>query len=490
MAFPVLSPTGSSLDGTQLATGLLAIRAELKLPTSFAPEVEAAAVAARPAGGVLPPGTLVGADARADRTAIEFVTLDPLGSKDLDQAFAIEPDGDGHTLHYAIADVAAHLIPGGPIDAESRRRGETLYLPDGRIPLHPFQLSEGAASLLPEVERLAVVWSLSIDAAGELVGTHVERATVRSRVQLDYRAAEEALAAGTAHPQLVALAQLGPLLQGAARRRGAIELPEPAQELVAGADGGWALSWVPRAPIEDWNAQLSLTTGRAAAALMLQGKAGLLRTLPPAPNDALPRLRVTAAALRVEWPADETLPDRLARLDPTQPADLALIDQSRILLRGAGYLPVDGTEPAPAEALHAAVAAPYAHVTAPLRRLGDRFATECALANYAGEAVPAWAREALPELPGLLVAGGRLGGSVGRAVLDLAEAIVLAPRLGQRFEAAIIEVGEKSSDVRLEAPPILARCDGRGLTAGTRATIELTAADPIKRTVRFNAIST
>ena len=58
----------------------------------------------------------------------------------------------------AIADVPAYVEAGGAIDAEARRRGQTLYAPDGRVPLHPAVLSEGAASLLPEQDRRAFVW--------------------------------------------------------------------------------------------------------------------------------------------------------------------------------------------------------------------------------------------------------------------------------------------------------------------------------------------
>ena len=79
------------------------------------------------------------------------MTLDPLESRDLDQAFHIEPAGDGgFILRYAIADVPGFVAPGGALDAEARRRGQTLYLPDGSVPLHPRELSEDRASLLPD----------------------------------------------------------------------------------------------------------------------------------------------------------------------------------------------------------------------------------------------------------------------------------------------------------------------------------------------------
>ena len=478
------------VPGDELAAGLAAIRTELSLPGDFSVEAREEAEQASERGHPDAASWIAAGPERVDLERLPFVTLDPLGSRDLDQAFLIERDGPGHTLRYAIADVAAHVRPGGAIESESLERGETVYLPGNRIPLHPEALSEGAASLLPGERRLAVVWTLSIDAEGEIARTDVGRATVRSTEQLSYDAAGAALGGGGAHPQLELLAELGPRLIAAARRRGAIELPEPAQELIVDAAGGWRLAWAPREPVEDWNAQLSLATGRAAAALMLRGGVGLLRTLPPAPAGAEDAIRLAARALGIEWPADGALNERLATLDPSDAAHLALLDRARSLLRGAGYLPLPGAEgrpPTADEAVHAAVAAPYAHVTAPLRRLGDRFATEAALAVAAGVAVPDWVLTALPALPDRLKASARRAGGADRAVVDLAEALALSGRVGEVFDAAVVEVAGKTAEIRIEEPPIRGRADGAGLEAGRRAAVVLTVADPVARTVRFAA---
>ena len=90
---------------------------------------------------------------------------------DLDQALHIERRGRGYRVHYAIADVAAFVPADGPVDLEAHRRGETLYGADHRTPLHPTVLSEGAASLLPEQVRPAVLWTIDLDATGECTGS-------------------------------------------------------------------------------------------------------------------------------------------------------------------------------------------------------------------------------------------------------------------------------------------------------------------------------
>lgn len=126
-----------------LARELAAIRAEFQVPQAFPPEVLAAAHAA---AGRTPSD-------HADWTDRAFVTLDPASATDLDQAFAIETAGRDLILHYAIADVAWFVDERGPIDAEAWKRGESLYLPDGKAGLYPPVLAEGAASLLPDGPR-------------------------------------------------------------------------------------------------------------------------------------------------------------------------------------------------------------------------------------------------------------------------------------------------------------------------------------------------
>ena len=168
--------------GHALDAGLAAIRAELGLPGAFPDGVLAAvATAVRRTP-----------DAHVDRTGTAFVTLDPEGATDLDQAFAIEAAGSDLLLHYAIADVGWFVTPGDPLDNEAWKRGTTLYFPDRRIPLYPPELSEGAASLLPDGPRPAVVFTVRIAPDGKASLDGVERAIIRSRAKLAYETATPA----------------------------------------------------------------------------------------------------------------------------------------------------------------------------------------------------------------------------------------------------------------------------------------------------------
>src|SRR3954453_8574710 len=208
------------LEQADLLARFDAIRARAGGPADFSPEV--LAEAAR----VIPQRS------DAHLTDIPFVTIDPAGATDLDQAMYLARRPGGYHVDYAIADVPAFVAPGGAIDAEARKRGQTLYAPDRRTPLHPPGLSEGAASLLPDQLRPAALWTIDLDATGEPVRVDLRRARVRSRAQLDYPSVQAQADAGTLPEPLALLPEIGALLLQRAADRGAIELGTPEQEVV------------------------------------------------------------------------------------------------------------------------------------------------------------------------------------------------------------------------------------------------------------------
>jgi exoribonuclease R len=237
-------------------------------------------------------------------------------------------------------------------------------------------------------------------------------------------------------------------------------------------------------PVEDWNAQLSLMTGMAAAQLMLDGGVGILRTMPPADDEAISRFRRQTQALGTPWPVDARYGDYLRSLNATDPKHLAIMHAAASLFRGAGYSPFDGAPPSQSE--QAAVAAPYAHVTAPLRRLVDRFALVVCEALSAGEPVPRWAREALPELPSVMSRSSALAGQVDSRALNTVEAAVLADRVGELFEVTVLSASDGFGTVQLTEPPVVARCEGK-LEPGATVNATLQTADIATGTVLFHA---
>jgi len=463
-------------DGAVLRDGVAVIEAELGLTAEFPEEVERAARQA--AGDPRLP--------RLDRTDIPFVTIDPPGSRDLDQALHLARDGSGFVVHYAIADVAAFVAPGDPIDEEAHRRGETLYGAVSRIPLHPTVLSEGAASLLPDAIRPALLWTIRVDAEGEGTDVHVERALVRSRGQFDYDGVQQELDGGTAAESFTLLGEVGRLRKVREAARGGVSLPLP-EQVVEGDGDRWRLGFRRMSAVEEWNAQISLLTGMAAASLMVYARVGLLRTLPPPDHRDVLRLHRTAKALGVAWPAELLYPDFIRTLDPSVPAHAAMVVACTRLLRGSGYAGFVGETPVQPE--HAALASEYAHVTAPLRRLGDRYAGEVCVALCAGEEVPDWVLEKLEGLPATMQRADHRAHEYEAAVHDLVEAVVLASRVGESFRGVVVQVDEDDAtrgDLVVQEPAVEARVgSGTPLPLGGEVEARLTEADVHTRTVRF-----
>src|SRR3954452_12626400 len=301
-----------------LRAGFEQVRREADVPERFAADVEAEAerAAAAPAS-----------DDR-ERVDIPFVTIDPPGSRDLDQALHIEPRGDGHRVRYAIADVGAFVARGGALDGDTHARGGTVYAPDEKAPLHPVVLSEGAASLLPGEWRPAVVWTLDLDATGALTATDVRRAAVRSVAQHTYEDVPPDVAA--------LLREVGERRLAIERERGGVRLAVPEQEVVQ-EDGSWTVRYRVPLATEDHNAQVSLLTGMAAARLMLRAGTGILRTQKPPSERSLGRLRRQAAALGVLWPEGLSYPEFVDSLDPAVPAHAAVMHEATAVGGAAGY---------------------------------------------------------------------------------------------------------------------------------------------------------
>jgi exoribonuclease R len=457
-----------------LRAAFAALRTELGVPADFPPEVTAEAEQTPPPKGY------------EDATDIPLFTIDPPASTDLDQAMHLSRRGTGYRLRYAIADVAAFVAPGSALDAETHRRVLTLYFPDTRVPLHPPLLSEGAASLLPDQVRPAALWTIDLDADGRTTAAEVRRALVRSRAKLDYEGVQRTIDSGTAEEPLALLRVVGELRERLEVERGGISLRVPEQEIVE-RDGSYQLTYRAPLPADGWNAQISLLTGMAAADLMLAYGTGVLRTLPAAPDGAVGRLRRTATALHIDWPHHVSYAALIRSLDPGVPSHAAFLQECTTLLRGAGYTVFrDGA--LPPLTTHAAVAAPYAHCTAPLRRLVDRYASETCLAAVAGEPVPEWVLAAFEALPREMSEGGRLAAKAERACVDLVEAAVLKDRVGEVFDGCVVDLDEHRptvGTVQLETPAVMGRIDGEDLSLGERLRVRVVASDPATSKVRF-----
>lgn len=448
------------------------IAEEFAVPTEFEPALHRAARAARDRYSGM----------RRDARGIPLVTIDPVGSMDLDQAVAIERRATGYRVFYAIADVAAFIEPGSELEAESLRRGQTIYLPDEPARLHPEELSEGSASLLPNVDRPAVLWTIDLDSRGEILDFGLERALVRSQARLAYDQVHENLRAGEVHPAIRLLPVVGRLRQASALRRAAVNLRIPSQRVEQLADGRYELKVEPRQEIMDYNSEISLLTGMCAGQLMARHNVGILRTLRPATSAAIAQFRVEALALGYHYPPDMAVGEFLQSVDATGARGMAIMREAQKLLRGSGYARLEngGAE------VHSGIGGYYSHVTAPIRRLVDRFATEICLALYEGRQIPDWVLARADAVVETMRATSQLANSVDRACLDLTEATVLSAWVGHNFDAVVLasDATRDQSRIFVADPPVLGSCLGHP-RPGTEAKVSLIRADTLKRDVAF-----
>ena len=524
------------------------LRARYEAPTAFPPEALAEAEAAATSWAQDGPARLLAEGAR-DARDLDLVTIDPPGSMDLDQAVLLErlsaqtetgsaadrttdTAATGHVsglsatyrIHYAIASLATFVTPGGALDAELSRRGETIYAPDAATPLHPEVLSHGAASLLEDVDRPACLWTIDLDARGEVVSARVERALVRSRARLTYGQVQAAIdgegtlpsSAPTDLPGL--LAEIGRLRLEREVARGGISMTTPEQVVevteAAGSAGdsesaeapgpsGYRLAYRVPVPAEQYNAQISLLTGMCAARIMVECGVGILRTLPPARPEDYARLRRVAAALGIDWPAAQPYSELVRGLDHAVPAHAAFMDQAMSLLRGSGYLafgaggvgvPADDEASDAEEAVHSAIAARYAHVTAPLRRLVDRYGEEVCIAACAQAPVPEWVLQALPDLPDVMEQTGKRARAIGRGALTALEALVLRGHEDEVFDGVITSEREGRGELVLTEPAVVTEVrrgsgqSGDRLPIGERVRVGLLSADPAAG-IRFQLLA-
>lgn len=470
---------------------LAALRAEIGLPPMFPADVleEARSAVERTVVSDQDDGP---ADDRQDRRDIDLVTIDPPGSLDLDQALHVAQSGDGYIVRYAIADLGIFVEPQGALDAEVHRRGLTVYGPDTSTPLHPKLLSEGAASLLPDEDRPAALWTIGLDAQGEITSATVTRAVVRSRQRLTYAEVQAALDDGTAGESLQLLAVVGRLRQEIERARGGVSLDVPEQDVERAEDGSFTLSYRRSLPVEGWNAQISLLTGIAAATMMREAGVGVLRTLPEADERDIARLRRTARALGIDWPDAVPYAQLIPTLESHVPQHAAFLNEATTLFRGAGYVAFGhpdpdgaGPVPVPADTRHHALATEYTHATAPLRRLVDRYTTEICLALAAGDPVPDEVMSALGSLPAEMATAGRRASEFERAVVEIVEATLLEGRVGEEFDGVIVDADDERGTVMLAEPAVRATVVGSGLPLGERVRVKLVKAGVDERTVEF-----
>ncbi len=310
------------------------IRDRLDLPT-YDPESVADEVAALVANPGLDDGV-------EDLEDLPFVTIDNLGSRDLDQALFVERAQGGWWVRYALADAAYYVRPGTRLFDLAARQGATFYFPSFSLPMLPRQLSEGIVSLNPHVARRALVFDMFVDDAGEVSRSTVRRARIRSRAKLTYDGVQrhfdapgspkDPVSGHEFEASLGAFAEVGELRIARARSRGMIEFERSELEVDIERNR-FVVVQRRRNDVERWNEQISLMCNTEGAAMLrrLEGRLDDLQSvyrvhLPPLERrlEELERDIATIAKRHDlpdewRWSPPESLAAYLVRL-PEEPA--------------------------------------------------------------------------------------------------------------------------------------------------------------------------
>lgn len=183
---------------------------------------------------------------RTDLRKLPFVTIDGEDAKDFDDAVYCEARKKGGWLLYvAIADVSHYVKAGSALDKEAYKRGNSVYFPGRVIPMLPESLSNNLCSLMPNVDRLALVCEMSLSPSGRILRHRFMEAVINSHARLTYTQVHAMIEKNDARvkerfksvlPHVKELYALFHVLHKAREERGAIDFDMPETRIIFGGN--------------------------------------------------------------------------------------------------------------------------------------------------------------------------------------------------------------------------------------------------------------
>lgn len=436
---------------SEKAVSMIAIHAH-EIPHIFPADVLAEAEAVKPA-------TLQG---REDFRDLPLITIDPADAKDHDDAVHAEPDTDeknqgGVIVTVAIADVAAYVRPGSPLDREALKRGNSVYFPDRVVPMLPERISNDLCSLRHDVDRPALAVRMTFGPDGRKLRHVFHRIMMKSAARLSYQQAQAAIDGApdtVTEPILDAI--LRPLWDAyAILRRGRearqpLELDLPERKILLKPDGTVDRVIVPdRLDAHKLIEEFMIQANVAAAEALEAKRQALVYRVHDAPSLAKQEsLREFLATLGMSLARGADLTPRqfngiLAQVEGADNEQLV----NEVVLRTQSQAIYS-----PENLGHFGLSLRrYAHFTSPIRRYADLLVHRALITalNLGSDGLTRAEEERLEEISGLISATERRAMAAERETVDRLIAAFLAEQVDQTFEARISGVTKSGLFVQL-----------------------------------------
>jgi VacB/RNase II family 3'-5' exoribonuclease len=426
-----------------------------------------------------------------DLRALLWASIDNDDSRDLDQLSVSEPmAGGGVKILVAVADVDATVKKSSAIDEHARTNTTSVYTAAQVFPMLPDKLSTDFTSLGEGDQRLAIVVQMVVAADGTVGESDVYRALVRNRAKLAYNSVAAWLDGSAPPPPRVAAVpgleeqlrtqdRVAQAMKDLRHRRGALSLETLQTRAVF--DGDVLADLMPdeknraKQLIEDF---MIAANGVTAQYLDRKGCPSLRRVLrTPERWDRIAALAASLGERLPEQPsagALEAFLTKRQRADPERFPDLGL---SVVKLLGSGEyaIQVPGQK---AEGHFGLAVRDYTHSTAPNRRFPDLITQRQLKAALAGRPAAYDAGE-LDALARHCTEQEDNAAKVERQVRKSAAALLLASRIGERFDALVTGAAAKGTWVRILRPPVEGRLvrGFEGLDVGDHVRVELVRTD-------------
>ncbi|WP_103095876.1 ribonuclease R family protein [Novosphingobium guangzhouense] len=391
-------------------------------------------------------------DHREDLRHLPIVAIDPSDARDHDDAIWAQPDGQGgFDALVAIADVSFYVRPGGQIDREARRRGNSVYFPDRVVPMLPEVLSADVCSLRSGEDRAAMACHLKIDAEGKITDWRFTRAIVRIDEVIAYEEAQSRIDEGRAQEHLTNLWAAWKALATARANRDPLELELPERRVKLDEKGRITEIAIrerldAHRVVEDF-----MIAANVAAAKALEAKvAPVVYRIHETPSrEKLMALKDYLATFGKKLAMGQVItPSLFNRMlkDVTDETEKALIMEAVLRSQTQAYY-------GPANAGHFGLAlASYAHFTSPIRRYADLLVHRALVDAYGLEQskpqadIPALSglsdrdREDLGRVSDAISQAERRAMEAERETIDRYVAAWLASRVGEVFDTRITGV--------------------------------------------------